>query len=1032
MLRLVLGIALIVVGLANVILAARVGGDVLLFVVSAVSIVAGVVSVVRARLPRRDAPDGPRPTYIEPPVIELFRPRLGRGTLMTIGAATVIGGATWVRLGLLEDRLAIVPLVAAVVGAAVFLWAYIARITVYARPTGTDPWDRVIAWIAEHGALPALVALTTITAAMFGGVFVAETVGDDLTFHMAESARLADCLRVGDWDFWNPSANGGYASAYYYQVIPQLASALPAAVFGDHLFWFQLTLWLPQVAIPLAAYRGTRLLGAAPWQALCAAVAVTFVSGASRWGTGADGTFQVGLYTQTWALAAFPLGLGHGARYVLHGKGLAPAIAWGAFVFLCHPFASIGLCLGLAAGTLAHYLQREVRQPSVKLVLLALLGLAIVVNAIALILDPQLPDPSSPEAPWKPRYIYLAPLILLVGLCARVVTRGRPLRAILLAGVALALVGNAIAFAVHEAVPPRPEGATVDLPARWTLAGASLYLGPLLLLAALAGRLAWSLRRAPDGSSEAGRDTRAREPSAPPPTGRVLGFCLALATAGAALAVGLIVRDTAAMPLVLGCFAASGLGVAGAAVLAWPIRGEPVVRLVVLGAGLLVATAPGWLTLIIDREGFGGFPHRVSDEVGPGYQELARWYTTGALLDSKRFAVLTWSLPLVVAFARMRLARWLWAPAIVYATLLVLGPHAPKTDDDLLPAVRFLGALQIVLALAAGAGLYAVGAAIWQRAGRWQYATRTAVIALAVALAIFVGFGGRQVAARVNTLASFDYRDELVEMNAEIEKLPQGKKQVGPGAENHFWNLLGYVHARRPSLLQLGGGGLQASPNYDFLWSVRDFPKLAWVYDAPLFLFARSSTASAPTGEVLHQTARYELRRLPSPGIVSPVEITGVLPEGKSRAGSHVRKAAIEWLRGRAPLANQHVAYHGHGGSGPAPKATVRRAFRVDPSPGELADIYAEVDVDEPSTFVARESWHPRWRAFVDGTEVPVRRVTPEFLAIDVPAGHHVLAFRFERPWWAQAVWLLFPGVPLAIWAVGRRARRRPVRDTVA
>jgi hypothetical protein len=284
------------------------------------------------------------------------------------------------------------------------------------------------------------------------------------------------------------------------------------------------------------------------------------------------------------------------------------------------------------------------------------------------------------------------------------------------------------------------------------------------------------------------------------------------------------------------------------------------------------------------------------------------------------------------------------------------------------------------------------------------------------------------LAGRVNTLTnteSFDYRGELMEMNDIIARQPQGKKQVGPGCENHWWNLLSYVYVKRPSLLQMGGGGLQASPNYDFVWSVRDFPKLAWVYDTPLFLYARNNAATAPAGEVLGQTLRYELRRLPAPGPVSPVQVTGNLPVGESRAGSPVRVAAIDWLKSQAPMDNKVLAYAGYGGPSAEPAAKVVRAFHVDPSPGDTADIYADVVVEKPTTFVARESWHPRWHAYIDGVEVGVRRVTPDFPAIDVPAGTHTLAFRFERPWWAHAAWLMWPGVVLGAWLVLRWLAQR-------
>ena len=513
-----------------------------------------------------------------------------------------------------------------------------------------------------------------------------------------------------------------------------------------------------------------------------------------------------------------------------------------------------------------------------------------------------------------------------------------------------------------------------------------------------------------------------------------------------AAAIALILATVAAYQISHWVLLVVPLGIfgIGALWLARPIRHEPLVRLVLLGACLAVATMPGWLTVIVDKSGFGGFPHRVNDEIGPGYQELMKWFTKGMLLDNFRIMILTYSLPLVFLFARTRFMRWLWAPALIYAVLLVMGPHAPKTADDLLPAVRFLGAMQVVLALGIGAGVFAIGRAAWtagptstlHRMTRavfgkrphheLSYGTRTVVVAIGLALVIFVGLSSARVfGGRVHTLDEYDYRGEMMEMVDVIKAQPQGRKQVGPGCENHWWNLLSYVYAKRPSLLQMGGGGLQASPNYDFLWSVRDFPKLAWVYDTPLFVFQRSSSASAPAGDTIMQTNRYELRHLPSPGIVSPVWITGVLPEGESRSGSEVRLAAINWLKSQLPMDNHHLVYAGYGPAGGKPDATVIRAFRVDPSPGDSADIYAEVDVKQPSTFVARESWHPRWHAYVDGVEVPIRRVTPDFPAIDVAPGKHVLAFRFERPWWAQAAWLAWPGVSIAAWLATRRRRLR-------
>ena len=103
-------------------------------------------------------------------------------------------------------------------------------------------------------------------------------------------------------------------------------------------------------------------------------------------------------------------------------------------------------------------------------------------------------------------------------------------------------------------------------------------------------------------------------------------------------------------------------------------------------------------------------------------------------------------------------------------------------------------------------------------------------------------------------------------------------------------------------------------------------------------------------------------------------------------------------------------------------------------SPGDAPDIIAEVAPTVPSTYVIRESWHPRWKVFVDGAAVPIRRVTPDFMAVDVPAGTHTITARFDRPWWAWASWLCIP-LTIALGALfsgrhalrNRRARRRGI-----
>lgn len=785
----------------------------------------------------------------------------------------------------------------------------------------TDSFDEAGRWIAKHGALPALGIITIAIACIHWHILGGEPAGDDLSFHFGESARLMDCLRHFDFDWWNPSANGGYASAYYYQVLPQLASALPAAIFGHHQFFFSLSVILPLVFAPACAYRGMRMMGATPWQSTIGAFVIAFMNGESRWGAGSAGTFNVGLYTQTWALCMWPLALGHGARWIRDGRGLAPAIAWGGASFLCHPFAGISLGIALVVGFVVKFL-----------------------------------------ATW------------------RLWTSARML------GLLLAYVGG---------------GITV-----------------------LGGALAWK------------QVATAALP--------VLG--LALLAAGVALIYLFRDKDRAwTEPSVA------------------HIRGE-LHRLAILGGALMLTTAPVLLPLVFDREGFGGFPHRVSDEVGPGFKGLYNWWISGKLFDfnpnnlGRRLPLLTFAIIPIGLFAIVKpfigdrlsnvTSRWLWPPALLFALWLGIGPKAGKIGDDLIPAVRALGAMQTCIGLAIGIGVVALGEMLWNAPwDRWfassqqrrpdgtsglVYGIRTAIAAISAALIVFIAYpGSRALLSRVRTLKDYTWRKDAMEVGELLAKQPPARHQPGPGAENHWWNLTPYIYHRVPTTLQMGGGGLQASPNYDALWTVRDFTKVAWIFDAPYIPFERAKGATVPAGETVARTDKYEIRRLAAPGLVSPAQVVGVLPP-YYRTGEMGHIMMLIWLKSDMPMLSQVMAYVGSGSAGPPPQGKTLRAWRQD-SPGDDADIVAEVETTGPTTFWVHESWHPRWHAFVDGEEVPVRRVTPDFPAVDVTTpGKHTIELRFQRPWWLLASWLLWPGSALAAFLISRRREKKAEAERLA
>jgi hypothetical protein len=692
--------------------------------------------------------------------------------------------------------------------------------------TPRDPWLDALPLIA-------LAAVTGLVAWMYSHVFAGEVCGNDNSYHYAEAAFIADSFSHGDFDLWNSSANTGFPTGYYYQLLPAAIPGVLAAFFGHVLFWFQLTVFLSMVLVPAATYRGLRAMGAEPWSALGGAVMVPFILSGTDWGAGAEGTFAMGLHTQGVAMAAYPLAVGYGYRWMTHGKSAAAAVGWGLFVGLSHPVAGVAAGVSIAA----------------------MLPVALV---------------EQQDRPVRRRYLW------------------------------------------------------------------------------------------------------------------------------------------------------------------------PVVRLLVLGACYFVGSASAWLQVLVDYDAFGGFPHRVKGEDGPGFEGLQHWLRIGFFLDHDRWpprvltALLVPALVLSVSFFLWRRARHLlalWLPSLAFTYVIAVG-RSLKTDDDLFPAVRVLGPLQFSLAMVVGASC--VGGAV---AGiRWLEAVRPAWVArlcqgsiaflLGLAAIAYISSAAGQHHDRVRIAEDYPriHRRELDELLPVMRTATPGRFQnrgattdEAPGVENHWFVILPYVYAHRDQLVAYGAAGLQSSNNFVYLWGTLNTTRSAWIYDAPLIL-TNHQRGPDIGGTLLKSTEHFELRELPSPGLVSAVQIIGEIPPGTRK---QKREAVLEWQKSAEPMLDRLKAWPGSGGAGPPPDGDV-----VEYKRGR-STITARLSVRSPTTFLVREGWHPRWRATLDGKPIRIRRVTPDMMAFDVDRGEHTLVLRFERPLWIWALWLLVPGTMIAAWCVERLLRRR-------
>jgi uncharacterized membrane protein YfhO len=80
------------------------------------------------------------------------------------------------------------------------------------------------------------------------------------------------------------------------------------------------------------------------------------------------------------------------------------------------------------------------------------------------------------------------------------------------------------------------------------------------------------------------------------------------------------------------------------------------------------------------------------------------------------------------------------------------------------------------------------------------------------------------------------------------------------------------------------------------------------------------------------------------------------------------------------------------------------------------------VETDRPGYLVLSDAYYPGWQATVDGQPETIRRANYAFRAVYVPAGEHIVQFRFD-----PVIWKIGVGVTgctllaLLIWLIWRR-----------
>jgi hypothetical protein len=453
---------------------------------------------------------------------------------------------------------------------------------------------------------------------------------------------------------------------------------------------------------------------------------------------------------------------------------------------------------------------------------------------------------------------------------------------------------------------------------------------------------------------------------------------------------------------------------------------------VLLALGL-AASAFFWVPMLVYYNAFGGFPQRAASEGGMALGRFVHQLATGMLLDDGRWPVLTALVGVGMVTAVWRTgARFLLTSAAAYAGLIIIGSVIGPVPDDLLPFTRFLAPCQWYLAVLAGSGTAMAATRLWRRlawegdAGRarcacWGRLAVSAVLLLALALA--VEGAQRHAARRVRVVTDIPaaHRAELDEMLRALAALPPGR--VLATAEfrtgSHWWMYLPFVASEQPALRAYGGAALQSSSNFVYLRAERpgahvDLYNVRYIlaqgHALPLMLMV-------PGTEPLYRTAHYVLLGTPAPGYFQPIEVAGTVPAAKRD-----RIAAVSaWLARRAPRDTRRLEIGASGGrAGSGGCASVLKEWHGYSHYGARV----HVEGGGAATVALSVTFHPLWRASIDGMPMAVRRVTPDVMAVDVPPGTHTVEFTFRRPPWMWGL-LTFDVVLIMLVVIGGEAWRR-------
>lgn len=399
----------------------------------------------------------------------------------------------------------------------------------------------------------------------------------------------------------------------------------------------------------------------------------------------------------------------------------------------------------------------------------------------------------------------------------------------------------------------------------------------------------------------------------------------------------------------------------------------------------------------------------------------------GALLDFGRIPILT-----VLALAGTLLSLFSWrregrlAPAALALLWLALffGRTTWGAAADLLPASawipmgRFVIGLQLAAVVLGGLALAAPWEAGMVRRGRWL----SVAVVLATALVLIPAYQGRLTylaennsAIGVNKAAYSREASEMRALVATVKAGGPGRTYAGPaagwGGKYRVGDVPVYALLTRAGLDTIGTTFPAMSLNPDTQRLFDETRRDHFEAFNVRYVVAPSDWSAPSFLEVSERFGRHVLYKAPASGYL---QVAGSAMAFRG-LGRDLYFGATDWLASRLPAAldyptvqldaierNEKDSFPLTGardvfaGTGPLlPTFANGEVLSEEWHPDEVS---ARVEMTAPGTLVFKVPYQEGWSAEADGAAAQVVRVLPNYVAVKLQPGLHLVRFRYQPP----------------------------------